>query len=71
MATATKSKYEQIIDEIMEGMAEHLDSLPEAERRKRITDAASYSFDARRPHSKTSIPKNGTGRSHARRRASK
>jgi len=45
MATATKTKYEETIDEIMDGIAQHLSSLPEGERRKRIKAAASYSFE--------------------------
>jgi hypothetical protein len=44
MATATKTRYEQTIDEIMDGIAMHLSSLPEDERRERIKAAASYSF---------------------------
>ena len=71
MATATKSKHDQIVDEIMDSIEEHLDSLPEVERGIRIKDAASYSFDVRRPLAKTSTPRNGTGRSRARRRAAK
>lgn len=40
MATATKTKYEETIDEIMDGIAKHLSSLPEDEIRKRIKAAA-------------------------------
>jgi hypothetical protein len=53
MATATKNKYEETIDEIMDGIAEHLSSLPEDERRKRIKAAASYSFEPQPRRSKT------------------
>jgi len=39
MAKATKSKYEETIDEIMDGIAQHLSSLPRDERRNRIRAA--------------------------------
>ena len=71
MATATKTKYEETIDEIMDGIAKHLSSLPEDERRKRIKAAASYSFEPQPRRPKTSSRRNGTGRSLALRRAAK
>ena len=71
MATATKTKYEETIDEIMDGIAKHLSSLPEDERRKRIKAAASYAFEPQPRRSKTSTRRNGTGRSLVLRRASK
>jgi hypothetical protein len=71
MATATKTKYEETIDEIMDGIAEHLSSLPEDERKKRIKAAASYSFEPRPRLTRTSTRRSGTGRSLVPRRASK
>jgi len=71
MTIATKTKYEETIDEIMDGIAKHLSSLPEDERRKRIKAAASYSFESQPRRSKTSTRRSGTGRSLVLRRASK
>jgi hypothetical protein len=71
MATATKSKLDETIDEIMDGIAKHLSSLPEDERGKRIKAAASYSFEPQPRRSKTSTRRNGTGHSLVRRRAAK
>jgi hypothetical protein len=71
MATAAKTKYDETIDEIMDGIAKHLSSLPADERRKRIKAAASYSFEPQPRRSKTSIRRNGTGRALVRRRAAK
>jgi len=71
MATLPKTKYEETIDEIMDGIAKHLSSFPEDERKKRIKAAASYSFEAQPRRSRTSTRRTGTGRSLVPRRAAK
>ncbi len=63
MATEKKSKYDRILDEMMDSIASHLESLPEKERRRRIKAVATYSFDAPRQHPRTSTLRNGTARS--------
>jgi len=49
MATTTETKYEEIVDEMAESIARHLESLPEPERNRRLKAIAAYSFDTRKP----------------------
>jgi len=61
MAATTKAKYDEIVDEIMDTIAEELETLPEEERQRRINAAASYSFAPQQP-AKSSPRRNGSGR---------
>lgn len=65
-AQDTATKYEQILDEMAESIAEHLESFPEQKRRRIIKAIAAR--DAPQRPSKTVPPKNGTNRSQARSR---
>jgi hypothetical protein len=68
MATATKSKYEEILSEMADSIAEHLESFPEQKRKRIVKAIAAYSFDAPKRPAKTVLPKNGTNRSQERSR---
>ncbi len=68
MARATKAKYEEILDEILDSIAEHVDSLPEEKKKRVIKAIRAYSLDAPRRLSKTGLPRNGTVRSPGRSR---
>jgi hypothetical protein len=58
MATATKSKYEQILEEMADSIAQHLESFPQQKRRRIIKKIAAHSFDAPKRPSRTVPPKN-------------
>jgi len=46
MTNATKTKYEEILDGMVDDLTDHLESLPKEERIKRVKAVAAYSFDA-------------------------
>jgi hypothetical protein len=66
MVTATKSKYEEILDEMADSIAEHIESFSEQKRKRIIKAITSYPFDAQKRPSKTVPPKSGTNRSQGR-----
>ncbi len=47
-SSSTKNKYHEILDEMADSIAEHLESLPEGERNRRLKVLASSSFGARK-----------------------
>ncbi len=68
MSRATKTKYEQILDAMLDSIAEHVESLPKEKRKRVIKAIRAYSSDTPQPPSKTRLPKNGSGRSQGRSR---
>jgi hypothetical protein len=62
MGKVTKPKYEEILDAMLESIAEHVESLPEDKRKRVIKAIRAYSFDAAQQPSKTQPPTNGNAR---------